>query len=231
MSKPFYFMQRAENQADVYIFGDIVTEQWFPEETSGHSLVDELKQLGDVDRINVHIDSYGGSVSEGWAIYNALRQHPAKVATYADGFVASAALFPFLAGDERHANTLSAFYLHQVMSSAGGYADDLRKAADELDTMTNIGISVFVDRAGMDEETVRGLMEAETWLTPAQALDYGIATSVDADKAAKLQQSARHQLMQRVFAAKTTEETPEEPKQEEEKPAKPSIMEAFAKMI
>lgn len=75
------------------------------------------------------IDSYGGAVSEGWAIYNALLQHPAKINTYGDGFVASAALFPFLAGDNRYASNLSAYYLHEVLVSACGYADDLRAAA------------------------------------------------------------------------------------------------------
>lgn len=230
MGKPFYLVQRAENAADIYIFGDIVTERWFAEETSGSSLVDELKQLGEVDRINVHIDSYGGSVSEGWAIYNALKQHPAKVVTYADGFVASAALYPFLAGDERHASTLSAFYLHEVMSWGEGYAEDLRKAADEAETMTDIGIGVFVERTDMDAETVKSLMEAETWLTPAQALEYGIATSVDADKREKTQQSARRQMLRQFFAAERPAAEPEM-KTEEKNEQTASIMQAFAKMI
>lgn len=227
MGKSFYLIQKAESAADIYIFGDIVTERWYPDETSGSSLVDELKQLGDIERINVHVDSYGGSVSEGWAIYNALKQHPAKVVTYADGFVASAALYPFLAGEERHASTLSAFYLHEVMSWGEGYAEDLRKAADEAETMTDIGIGVFVERTEMDAKTVKSLMEAETWLTPAQALEYGIATSIDADKREKTQQSARRKMLRQLFPSEAHGKQREEKKDVQTA----SIMRAFAEMI
>ena len=77
--KPKYFaVQQAGREADIYIFGDIVAERWYEEETSAFSLKEAVKGL-DVDVINVYIDSYGGYVSEGWAIYNELRNHPAKV--------------------------------------------------------------------------------------------------------------------------------------------------------
>ena len=98
-NRKFYAIQQADRAADLYIFGDIVPFVLFDGDVSAHSLEQQIKDL-DVDEIRVHIDSYGGSVSEGWAIYNALRQHPAKVVSYGDGFVASAALYPFLAGDE-----------------------------------------------------------------------------------------------------------------------------------
>lgn len=163
----------------------------------------------------MHIDSYGGSVSEGWAIYNALRQHPAKVTAFGDGFVASAALYPFLAGDERIASNLSAYYFHRVSILAEGYADELRKAADEAEQMTEIGISAFVERAGMEESAVRELMEAETWLTPAQALDYGLATSITADDALPVAQDAKKSIMQRVLThaagKKHVDDKPQEP--------------------
>lgn len=146
------------------------------------------------------IDSYGGAVSEGWAIYNALLQHPAKINTYGDGFVASAALFPFLAGDNRYASNLSAYYLHEVLVSACGYADDLRAAAQDADTMTSIGIRAFVERAGMREEDIRELMRSETWLTPEQALEYNIATAVTADASTLYTQDAKKQIFQRIFS-------------------------------
>ena len=174
--KKYFSIQQLDRAADIYIFGDIVPLEMRPGDVSANGIVERIKQLN-VDEIRVHIDSYGGSVSEGWAIYNALRQHPAKVTTFGDGFVASAALYPFLAGDERIASNLSAYYFHRVSIATEGYADELRKAADEAEQMTEIGISAFVERAGMEESAVRELMEAETWLTPAQALDYGKATN------------------------------------------------------
>lgn len=198
MKKQYYAIQQAGRAADIYIFGDIVPFEWLDGDVSANSIKNQIEAL-DADEIHVHIDSYGGAVSEGWAIYNALRQHPAKVVSYGDGFVASAALYPFLAGDERIASNLSAYYLHQVMVSAEGYADDLRAAADEADFMTGVGINAFVERAGMDAGTVRKLMEDETWLTPAQALEYGLATAIMADSAVPVAQAAKKDIIQRMF--------------------------------
>ncbi len=200
-NKQFFAIQQLDRGADIYIFGDIVSYPWTElGEASGMSIVNQIKNL-DVDEIRVHIDSYGGSVSEGGAIYNALRQHPAKIVAYGDGFVASAALFPFLAGDERIASSLSAYYFHQVMVAASGYASDLRAAADEAEKMTEIGINAFVERTGMDADQVRQLMQAETWLTPAQALDCGLATSITSDGALPIAQDAKRAVMQRVLQA------------------------------
>lgn len=230
-NRKFYAIQQADRAADLYIFGDIVSYPWAElGEASGMSIVNQIKNL-DVDEIRVHIDSYGGSVSEGWAIYNALRQHPAKIVAYGDGFVASAALYPFLAGDERIASSLSAYYFHQVMVAASGYASDLRAAADEAEKMTEIGINAFVERTGMDADQVRQLMQAETWMTPAQALDYGIATSITQDAALPVAQDAKKAIMQRVLNPpdEKTETNPEEKPKEE--PAEKTLMQALAEII
>lgn len=200
-NKQFFAIQQLDRGADIYIFGDLVSYP-LPElgEASGMSIVNQIENL-DVDEIRVHIDSYGGLVSEGWSIYDALRRHPAKIVTYGDGFVASAALYPFLAGDERIASSLSAYYFHQVMVSASGYADDLRAAAEKAEKMTEIGINAFVERTGMDADQVRQLMQAETWMTPAQALDCGLATSITSDGALPIAQDAKRAVMQRVLQA------------------------------
>lgn len=193
--KKYYAIQQLDRTADIYIYGDITPMRWDESDVSASSIEREIKNL-DVDEIRVHIDSYGGSVSEGWAIYNALLQHPAKVVSYGDGFVASAALYPFLAGDERIASNLSAYFFHQVSVMAEGYADDLRAAANEAEMMTEIGITAFVERAGMDGEQVRALMDAETWLTPDQALEFGLVTSIKADAALPIAQAVKKTIMQ-----------------------------------
>lgn len=193
--KQYYAIQKAGTAADIYIFGDIVPFAWFEGDVSANSFVKQIKEL-DVDVLNVHIDSYGGAVSEGWGIYNALREHKAHVNTYGDGFVASAALFPFLAGDARYASTLSAYFLHQVSVGVVGNATELRSAADEAAMLTDIGISAFTDRTNMDEATVKSLMEAETWLTPNQALEYGIATAITADATPRQMQTIKRDILQ-----------------------------------
>ena len=229
MGKQYYAIQQAQREADIYIFGDIVPFEFFEGDVSAHGITQQIKDL-DVDQINVHIDSYGGAVSEGWAIYNALKNHPAKVVTYGDGFVASAALYPFMAGDERYASNLSAYYFHQVWISASGYADELRAAANEAELMTEVGLNAFTDNTGMTADEVRELQKSETWLTPSEALERGIATAILADTAPKHAQDAKRQILQRVLdKAPVTERIPEpepeqkEPPQEDEKPT-PSIM-------
>lgn len=177
--KPKYFaVQQAGREADIYIFGDIVADRWYEEETSAFSLKETIKGL-DADTINVYIDSYGGSVSDGWAIYNELRRHSAKVRTFGTGFVASAALYPFMAGDERYAMDPSAYFFHQMLVDwAAGNADDLRKAADELEKLSEIGRAAFTDNTRLTAEDVLELEKNNTWLSPQEALDLGIATAV-----------------------------------------------------
>ena len=216
--KRYYAIQQLDRVADIYIFGDIVPFEFFDGDVSAAGIVDEIKDLV-VDEIRVHIDSYGGAVSEGWAIYNALRQHPARVVTYGDGFVASAALYPFLAGEERVASNLSAYFFHRVSIRAEGYSDELRAAADEADMMTDIGISAFVERTNMDEAEVRRLMDGETWLTPTEALERGLATSITADAALPIAQAAKKSIIQRVFFAPVAEaDRRAEPEEQEHKP-------------
>lgn len=224
----YFAIQQANRTADIYIFGDIVPFAYFEGDVSAHSIVQQIQEL-DVDTIRVHIDSYGGAVSEGWAIYNALREHPAKIVTFGDGFVASAALYPFMAGDERYASNLSAYFFHQVMTGASGYAKDLRAAADEAEVLTEIGMAAFTERANMTEEEVRQLMENETWLSPQQALEYGVATAIVSDPVPRLQQGVKKLLMQKITGMEPAEPgTPPAPKTNPDpKPNNINIMQLF----
>lgn len=225
MNKPYFFLQQASREADLYIFGDITPYRWDENDVSAHSLMQQIKNL-DVDLIRVHIDSRGGSVSEGWAIYNALQEHPAKVVTYGDGFVASAALYPFMAGEERYASHLSAYFFHQVVTSASGYASDLRAAAEKAEILGEVGLAAFTGRTRMTPEEVRQLQKNETWLTPEQALEKGVATAILADESPQAVQDAKRQLLERLLGKALSRE----PQQNVNNPKAPgsSIMELLA---
>lgn len=164
-------------RADIYLYGSITKYPYGRGDESAATLIDTVTQL-DAEEIHLHIDSMGGSVAEGWGMYNALLRHPAKVTTYADGFVASAALYPYLAGDVRIASSVSAFYLHEAGTSASGYASDLRNAADQIELLTDIGINAFVDRTGQSREKISQLMQRETTLTAAESLALGLSTVI-----------------------------------------------------
>lgn len=210
MPRPYFDIQQSGEQADIYIFGDITSWKTEPNETSAYSLVQQLQNLGNVAAINMHIDSYGGSISEGWAIYNALQTNKARVTSYADGFVASAAIYPFLAGQERIASNVSAFYFHPASNIAAGYAEDLRTAADELDQLTEIGLGAFTN-TGMSEQDARELVNSKSWYAPAAMLEKGIATSIrKAEDSPGVSQSVRKLIMQQLIVppAKPQEPTP-----------------------
>lgn len=228
MPKPYFQLQTAGQAADIYIFGDIVDDAWYADETSPYSLVQAINGLGpDVTEINLHIDCYGGSVAGGWGIYNALRQKQGvTVRTYADGFVASAAIYPFLAGKERFANSVSAFYFHPVLSGAYGYADDLRAEADAIDKLTEIGRQALVDVAGLSQDAARELVDSKTWYSPQQMLEMGIATAItgrSSDDGA--QQSVRAGLIRQLLVKPAAPEVPPA------KPEQPSLMQLFGKIM
>lgn len=228
MPKPYYQLQTAGQAADIYIFGDIVDDAWYADETSPYSLVQAINGLGpDVTEVNLHIDCYGGSVAGGWGIYNALRQRPGvTVRTYADGFVASAAIYPFLAGKERFANSVSAFYFHPVLSGAYGYADDLRAEADAIDKLTEIGRQALVDVAGLSQDAARELVDSKTWYSPQQMLDMGIATAVTGRSTGDgAQQSVRAGLIRQLLAKSAAPAVPPV------KPEQPSLMQLLAKHV
>lgn len=189
---------RLDQSAEVYIFGDIVSSQWFEDETSADSFRRELQDLAadGVTRLNVHVDSYGGAVSAGWAIYNVLKDFPGSVDTFADGFVASAAVYPFLAGKNRYANPMSAFFLHQAWTVADGNADELRKAADDIEKFNAIGLEAFA-AAGMDKDKILELERQETWLNASEALELGLATEIldRSDGEDSAQQSVRGMIL------------------------------------
>lgn len=223
MPKPYFDFQQAGEQADIYIFGDITSFPCVESNTSAFRLARQLEQSENLAEINIHVDSYGGEVSEGFAIYNAIRNKNAHVKTYADGFVASAAIYPFLAGDERVANNVSAFYFHPVIGGQYGYAEDLREAADELDKLTEIGLGAFT-AAGMKEQAARDLINSKTWYAPEAVLEMGLATSIQKHSDSKTAlQSVRSLIVRQMLAV------PAPPaKKPEEK--KSTLFELFAKI-
>lgn len=177
--------------ADLYIYGEInkgfqlfgySTKQ--ESDTDATDVVKALSDLSDaVDEIRVHINSFGGSVAEGVAIYNTLKSHPAKVTTICEGFACSVASVIFMAGMERVMCPASLLMLHNASMPASGTAADLRSAADALDTITGLSKTAYLAHATdkLTPEKLDEVMDAETWVRPETALEWGLATSVDED--------------------------------------------------
>lgn len=194
-----------------------MTDEYYDTDTSAAGFRDALKDLGDVKTINLHINSPGGSVFEGIAIYNMLKQNKAHVNIYVDGLAASIASVIAMSGDAIFMPSNSMLMIHNPWTMAVGNASELRKQADDLDKITESSIQTYLNQAGdkLDEETLRQLMDDETWLTAKEAVDYGLATEViEANKAAasiskNFAQRYRHVPEQLIQASQKKQEIKE----------------------
>lgn len=211
-NKKYYNLETEGTKAALYIYGDITSWPWMESDVSSYNLSKQLEQLGDVDEIDVYINSYGGEVAEGLAIYNALKRHKAKVTTYCDGFACSIASVIFMAGDVRVMSTASLLMIHNAWTYASGNANELRKQADDLDTITQASINAYMEKVNISEEELKELLDEEKWLLPQEALEKGFTTMISGvDTSSKPSQSAMVYIMEKVQQKKVP---PAEPKKE-----------------
>lgn len=197
--KKYYSLATENNEANINIYGDITSWEWLESDVSSYTLSKELEGL-DVDTINVYINSYGGEVAEGLAIYNALKRHKAKIKTFCDGFAASIASVIFMAGDERIMSNASLLFIHNAWTYAAGNANELRKTADDLETMTQASINAYMNHVNITEEELKEMLDNETWISPQDALNMGFATAIVNDNTSKNpNQSIKKKLMQQLI--------------------------------
>ncbi|WP_294981644.1 head maturation protease, ClpP-related [uncultured Microbacterium sp.] len=124
--------------------------------------------------INVRINSPGGSVFDGQAIFNAIDRHPSKVTTHIDGLAASIASVIALAGDEVVMASNALYMIHDPWAAAVGDASEMRKTADLLDKIAGQLVDTYAAKSGQDPADIAEAMHAETWYTAAEALDLGL---------------------------------------------------------
>lgn len=192
--------------AQMTIYGDIAQTDWLAIFMGGDgdgtttNALDVSKAIAaippEVTDIEVHINSYGGDVAEGVAIYNALRQSGKHVTTVCDGFACSIASVIFMAGERRVMNSASLLMLHEPsFPNAGGNARALRKQADDLDVISQLSKTAYLAPGGIEPEELDEVMSAETWVSPEQAVEWKLATDIadDADNAEPTQ-SARESV-------------------------------------
>ncbi len=196
MNKKYYSLETNNNKAVLNIYGDITSCPWGESDVSAYNLTQELDKIN-ANVIEVYINSYGGECAEGIAIYNALKRHKAKIKTYVDGFACSIASVVAMAGDERYMYPTSLLMIHNAWTFTGGNANDLRKEADTLETITESSIKAYESVANISRDEIKALMDAETWLTANEALEKGFITEILAETAnEKASQSVRKAVYQ-----------------------------------
>lgn len=183
----YYALEENEDSTNLYIFGEIAPDGRVFEndaDKSAYSIVNELKKASS-NNINVHINSMGGDVGEGLAIYNTLKNSGKNVTTYCDGFACSAASVVFMAGSERVMSRETLLMIHNAWTVSVGNADGLRKDADDLDKINETMSNAYLEGTSISKEDLKALMDNETWITADEAMQYGFATKIIGDDDAK----------------------------------------------
>ncbi len=172
----FEIKVKANKSAEIYIYEDI-GDGWMGG-LSAKRFADEVKSLGKMSTLNVRINSAGGSVFDGIAIYNTLRKHSARVIVDIDALAASIASIIAMAGDEIRMSANSFMMVHDPWIVTGGNAAELREQADLLDKVRTQLVDTYVNRSSIDEDAISAMMAEETWLTADEALEAGLVDTV-----------------------------------------------------
>ncbi|MFR5470476.1 MAG: head maturation protease, ClpP-related [Romboutsia sp.] len=192
----------------LFIYDDITaygkfnwnTWEYDDSETSANFFRQKLDEISDNDEIELFINSYGGSVKEGVAIYNMLKRKPCQKICYIDGFAYSVASVIALACDKIIMGLGTSMMIHDMWINVSGNAKELRKQADDLDVLMESNRQIYLNRAkNLTEEELIEMMEKETILTPEQCLEIGFCDEISSDIGGdekQLLQIQREQFMQ-----------------------------------
>jgi ATP-dependent Clp protease, protease subunit len=164
---------------EIYLY-DVIGPEDFGYISDG-MVIDALKKIGK-KHAHIRINSPGGSVDSGVAIFNALRRHKAGATTYNDSLAASISSYIFLAGEKRIAAENSKLMIHRAWSFAMGNAAELRKAAEVLEKYEESVIPEYAKASGKTAEEVVQIMDAESWYVGNEAVDAGWATELEGVK-------------------------------------------------
>lgn len=228
--------KKGEDTTHVYIYDEI--GYW------GTTAADFAKELAAVDtkKIHLHINSPGGEVFDGVAIYNAIYNHKAETTSYVDALAASAASFIATAADKVVIAKNGTLMIHDAMGLAFGNAADMKEMFGMLNRISDTIAEMYQAQGGGEVKDWRALMRKETWYNASEALDAGLVDEVaskedaDAEKATDKwdlsifnyagRTNAPSPLMQRMLIGNNTEaemgqqatEQPDEGQQQQQNP-------------
>lgn len=172
----FDVRNQTNTSADLYFYGDIVNSEWDRweyEDAAPSTVLEFLEQVKGKD-LNIYINSGGGSVFGGLAIYNMLKRHNGFKTVFVDGLAGSIASVIALAGDRVVVPENAFFMIHKPWANGAGDAEELRKLAADLDRVEESILNVYKEhmQEGVELNTIKEMVQAETWLSGAEAKNY-----------------------------------------------------------
>lgn len=179
-NEPKLVVNKKEDKGEILIYDDIGPDYWGLIGVA--TIASALKDLGDVKELTVRINSGGGSVFEGVGIYNQLKTHAAKVIVQIDALAASIASIIAMAGDEIVMAENALLMIHNPMGFTFGDRSEHMKTVELLDSITDTLVGTYAKRTGQTVDDITAWMNAETWMTAAQAKERGFADTVGENK-------------------------------------------------
>jgi ATP-dependent Clp protease protease subunit len=164
-------------EAEIYIY-DQIGLGFFGDGVDPSALVSEIDGIS-ADTLHVRINSPGGSVFDGYAIYNAIKRFKGQVTVHVDGLAASIASVIAMAGDEIRMGEGSFFMIHDPWTMAFGTAEEFRKTADSLEKIRESILGTYERRADLSREEISRMMQEESWMDAAEAVEMGFADGLE----------------------------------------------------
>ncbi|QIB68609.1 Clp protease ClpP [Aminipila butyrica] len=184
--KYWEFKAKVQDEADLYLYIEIASWGAGYAAHSAQSFKRELDALGEIKTLNVYINSPGGDVFEGNAIYNILSRKAKKCAVnvYVDGLAASIASVIAMAGTKIIMPNNAMMMIHNAWCVTWGNSGELREAAEMLDKVNLTIRQAYLNKAGdvLEQDALITLMDEESWLTAQECLDYGLCDEVIGEK-------------------------------------------------
>lgn len=181
--KKFWNFKAIDNTTgELTLYGEISNETWYGDEVTPKEFKAGLDSLGDIEMLNVYINSPGGDVFAGQTIYSILKRHKAHKNIYVDGLAASIASVIAMAGSTIFMPKNSMMMIHNPWTIGVGNASDFRKLAEDLDKIRESLISAYEDRSALMRDEIIDIMDKETWLTASECMEYGFCDVVEEEK-------------------------------------------------
>lgn len=237
LNKKFDIKQIGENNRtlDIYLYGEIQDDYYdcwrdrkIESTTSANYVRKALEEAGEIDNINIYINSIGGSVAEGNAIFNILKRSPAYKTVYIDAYAYSVASVIAMCGDKIVMPSNATMMIHNASWCCCGNSVELRKSADDLDIINEASCNSYLIKAGdkLNKERLTEMLNAETFLTAEKALEAGlcdeIANPVNLVESAEIIEQAKQlknpytrQAIQFLQKTETAPKQDEPPKQQD----------------
>jgi ATP-dependent Clp protease protease subunit len=171
-----------EDTGELLLYGEISSSTWYGDEVTPKQFKEDLDALGDIKTLHVFINSAGGDVFAGHAIYNILSRHPAERIVHVDGVAASIASLIAMAGHRIVMPRNAMMMIHRAWTIGVGNANDMRKLADDLDKIDESIVAVYASRTHQDPEAILSAMDKETWMSAQEAVLGGFADEIEADR-------------------------------------------------